>query len=325
MARQQARGAAAPLSFTTSAFTGGTRDFARVNTERAAALLAQARSFLASSDNALLRIPGLVPLLLDHGTQDLVTSSLAFLTGRKSSSLDMPAALGLLEALVDVAEKIDLGDAARRALQDVVSRRILPAVRSTGTGLFLDSGDGTADVAAGIRCGALLVRAGAALADTRTAAVGRGLLVAALSLADGSGTLPATLRLASSTIASRIGGVAPESVYALLPTGRLLPRETSLSRQAGPGVSLWTAATLVSADRSGSTLRLVFGYPAGVPYYFVIQGIGAFSGVQIHGIPWHADPSFAKYPNGWAFDSAAGTFHGKLTGRTSSEEIDVTF
>jgi hypothetical protein len=72
-------------------------------------------------------------------------------------------------------------------------------------------------------------------------------------------------------------------------------------------------------------LRLLLGYPAGVPHYFVIQGVGPFAEVRIHGIPWHADPAFARYSDGWAYDAAAHLFSGKLTGRTSREEIDILF
>jgi hypothetical protein len=107
--------------------------------------------------------------------------------------------------------------------------------------------------------------------------------------------------------------------------GRPVPREVSLAGPVGRGVSLWSAARVITAERQGSTFRLVLGYPAGVPDYFVIQGIGPFSEVLVHGIPWHADPSFTKYPNGWFYDDAARLLNGKLTGRTDQEEIDISF
>jgi hypothetical protein len=136
--------------------------------------------------------------------------------------------------------------------------------------------------------------------------------------------LPASLRLASGRVASRAGSLAPESLVPWLPTGLQLPREVSLGNSVGPGVSVWTAAD-VSANRDGGAVRLVLGYPAGVPHYFVIQGIGPFGEVRIHGIPWHADPSFGKYSDGWSYDPAARLFNGKLTGRTAKEEIDIAF
>jgi hypothetical protein len=323
--RQQARGSGGPLAFVSSVYVGGTRDFARVNAARSSALLDQARGFLTSSDPSLLHIRGLLPLVEDHGDPALLTSILAYVTGRISPPLDLEESLGLGEDLVEAAERLGMDDATRKALQDAVGRRIIPSVQPTDAGLFLQSTPAVVDTGASLRAGALLLRAGTALADTRTAAIGRGMIVAALALADTTGTLPASLHVAGGKIASRSGSLVPEAVYGVLPTGRPVPRELSLSDALGPGVSIWTAARVITADRQGSTFRLVLGYPAGVPDYFVIQGIGAFSQVQVHAIPWHADPSFAKYPNGWFYDATARLFHAKLTGRTDQEEIDITF
>jgi hypothetical protein len=323
--RQQARGSGAPLSFIQSAYIGDTRDFARLNAARAAALLDQARGFLASNDPSLLHIRGLIPLAEDHGDPALLATILAYITGRISTSLDLDASLGLVEDLVDAAERLGMDGATRKALQDAGGRRVMSSVQSTDAGLFLRSGPAAVDTAASLRGGALLLRAGTALGDTRVAAIGRGLLVAALSLSDEKGTLPTALRLAGGKVAARTGSLAAESVYGLLPTGRPVPREVSLSGPVGPEVSIWTAAQVISTVRQGSLFRLVLGYPAGVPDYFVIQGIGPFSAVQVHAIPWHADPDFAKYPNGWFYEAAARLFHAKLTGRTDQEEIDITF
>ncbi len=325
LARARARPAPPALSFATSVFDGGTRDYIRASSITSAALVDQARTLLASGDNAFLRIADVIPLLLDHGTHDDFTAARAFITGKNVPSLDVPGAIGLLGALTGMAEGIDSSDPVRKALLDVVNRRLLPAARSTDGGLFLETTAGIVDVAASLRCGGLLVRAGAALSDTRTAAVGRALVVAALALGDASGTLPATLTLASGKVASRAGTVAAEAVYPFVPAGRQVPREIPLARQVAAGVSLWTAADLVSAVKADSTVQIVLGYPAGVPHYFAIQGLPAFTQVRMHGIPWHADASYAKYSDGWSFDDAAGVFYGKLTGRTGQEEIDITF
>ncbi len=306
----------------TSAFVGGTAGFARALSARTASVLAQVDSVSAGSGSVVLQTSGLVTLVLDHGSPDLLDTVLSFITTRKAASLSAPDALGLLDALVDAAVNVGMTDSVRAALRELIGRRILAGVRSGDGGLFWDGASGEVDVVASARCGVLLVRAGAALGDSRASAVGRGMIAAALGLADADGGLPATLRLSGNRIVSRSGSVAAESLYRLLPTGRRVPREVPLP-SAGPGVSIWTAAD-VTASRDGAMLKLILGYPAGVPHYFVIQGLGAFSEVLIHGIPWHADPEFARYPNGWSYDAGARLFNGKLTGRTGQEEIDIT-
>lgn len=325
LARSQGRGDAGPLAFKTAAFIGGTPDYVRAASASAAARVTQARALLASADNALLRMDGLIPLLLDHGTPADITAARDFLWGKSASSLDEQASLGLLSDLDDLAEGFDSGITVRKALQDVVNRRVIPLLRPTDSGLFVETSSGIVDVAASLRCSALLMRAGAVLGDTRTAALGRGLVSAALALGGDNGVLPATLRLSGSKVAATGGTLAPESVYPLVPTGRSLPREIPLAQQIAAGVFLWTAADVVSADRNGTTIRLVLAYPAGVPHYFALQGLGAFSQVTMHGIPWHADPTYARYSDGWSYDAAGRVFYGKLTGRSAQEEIDIGF
>jgi hypothetical protein len=256
---------------------------------------------------------------------DVGASLRAFLVSRNVSSLDVAAAGELLEALLDYFQQAERADAVARAMQDVIARKLLPSLRAAGAGLFLDTGNGTVDVKTAIRCGVLLVRAGAVLSDTGAAAMGRGLVASALALADDDGFLPAVLRVTGSRIAAQDGKLGPEAVYAMLPSDRLLPQLIPLSRQVAAGAFLWTAARVVAVDSTPDMLKLVLGYPAGVPHHFVLQGVSPFTLVRFHGIPWHADPSYARYSDGWTYDGATKTFYGKLTGRSDQEEIDILY
>jgi len=144
-------------------------------------------------------------------------------------------------------------------------------------------------------------------------------------MADSSAALPATLTLKSGQIASRDGALPPESVYGLLPLGRFVPREIPLDRQIGAGISLWTAADLVSADLSGNVATLVLSFPVGIPHYFLVQGVRSFTQIQLHGIPWHSDPTYYRYSDGWSFDGSSGTLSMKLTGRQPQERVVLEF
>lgn len=325
LARQQQRTPNAQLIYSSCTYVGGVRDFVRILPARAGAQVEQARGLLAQSDNAVLATPGLVPLLLDHGSPELMQAALGFLTGRNVARLDIPGSLGLLEALLGYTEDVSANDAITRAMSDVVTKKILPSVRSTNAGVFLDSGSGASDIRNSIRSGSLLLRAGAALSSPLASAIGRGLLTAAVSLADTNGFLPASLTLASGRISARQGSLAPEAFYQLLPLDRLIPREVPLSRRIGPGTWMWTSARLVAAESTATGIRLVLGYPAGIAHQFVVQGIRPFAQIRLHGIPWHADPTYYKYSDGWAYDAASRTFYVKLTGRTDQEEIDILY
>ena len=62
-------------------------------------------------------------------------------------------------------------------LKDTVNRKLLPAVRTTDSGLFLETGAATSDLRTDVFCGALLLRAGTVLDTSLLRAVGRALLV----------------------------------------------------------------------------------------------------------------------------------------------------
>ena len=72
-------------------------------------------------------------------------------------------------------------------------------------------------------------------------------------------------------------------------------------------------------------MKLVFSYPVGVPHYLVFRGVRPFSQIRLHGIPWHSDPSYAAYSDGWSYDDATRTLTMKITGRKDTEEVDFTF
>jgi hypothetical protein len=325
VAAEKRRAPQAALTLATSAYVGGTREFAKSLQERAAQHLEKVRSLLESSDDQLLLTPGLVTLLADHASPDLLQKTGAFLAGRSPSSLDIPAATGFVEALVEYSRVVRSDDATMRLLKEAINLRILPALRTTNAGVFLDSGSGKSDVRAGIFCGVLLLRAGTLIDSSLAAALGRGLITSGLSLADEKGILPATLLLAGGRISSRDGLLAPESIYPMLPLARFVPQETPLSAQLGPGAWVWTSAGLASATTSASGAALVFSYPPGVPYNLVLQGIRPFAALKLHGIPWHADPTYFKYSDGWTYDAGSRTLFMKVTGKADREKIDIAW
>jgi hypothetical protein len=306
-------------------YTGGARDFARSLKERTAGLIDNVQALLAQTDDSLLSIPALIPLLLDHGSAELLNAAGAFLQAHAGTRLDSALTVGLLEGLVDYDQLVDAGDAVNGALKETVDKGIMPRILTAETGVYLDSGSGTVDVGNSIRCGALLMRAGGIMQSTLASAVGRGLVASALSLADEAGILPRTLTLASSAHdAEPAGALPPESVYALLPLDRFIPREIP-APQLGPGAWIWTAARVQSAQRTEAQITLVLGYPQGVAHHLILQGIRPFAQVRLHGIPWRTDPSYFKYSDGWAYDASTRTLFVKLTGKSEREELDILY
>jgi len=332
VARQQDRLPGQKLALRTSAYAGNVRDYLRALQSDAAADVDRARDLLAKSDPSLFGMDGVLTLLADHGTPDQLHAAQALMTVVSGAGLNMPAALGLLDGLLEAAQEPGTGAAqggrldAARAARELIDKRILPSVHRADTGVFLESGPpGQSVVKDNIRCGSLLLRAGRVLDYSRAAAIGRSLIVASLGLADDSGLLPGSLTIASGRVTGRAGVLAGESVYELLPLDRYLPEEIPLSPPLGPGAWLWTAARLVSVTGSDAEAAMVVAYPVGVPHYMAIQGLRPFTQIRLHSIPWHSDPSYTKYSDGWTYDAVSRTLYLKLKGRAPQEEIDIRF
>ena len=325
LARRQKRGTPASLTYVTSAYVGGVRDFAAALQQTSRAGAAQVQDLLQRSDASVLRLSGLVPLLVDHGSADLLQRAGRFLATRSSAGLDEDSALGLGADLLDYRTLVSADESMLRLLTDVVQKRILPAVRATDSGVFLDSGDGTSDLRTDVLAGALLLRAGPAIGSSLASAVGRGLLVSSLALSDEEGFLPAVLTIRGGRLRDREGTVSPESIYPLLPSVPFVPREIPLASQMGDGSWVWTSARLVSAAGASPGMTLLFSYPRGIPYHMVIHGVRPFSLLKLHGIPWHSDPAYFKYSDGWEYDRSSQTLFMKVTGRVDPEEIDITY
>jgi hypothetical protein len=325
VAQAQSSASQAALSLATSPYIGGMKDFAKVQREKNARLLAKARALLEKSDNQLLLMRGVVELFAVHGDPDMVEKMGAFLAGRAPASLDVASAAGLVEALMDFSQFVRQDDAGTRLLKEAVLRRILPAVRTTNAGVFLETDPRRSDLSTGIWCGLLLTRAGPLIGSPLAGSIGRGLVTSGISLSDEKGFLPAALILSGGRVSAREGSLAPESIYPILPMARFVPRETSLVRQLGAGSWAWTSANITSVSGSGSGIALAFSYPPGVPYHLMVQGLPSFTQLKLHGIPWRSDPTYFKYSDGWSYDEGTRTLFMKITGRAEREEIDIAY
>ncbi len=103
------------------------------------------------------------------------------------------------------------------------------------------------------------------------------------------------------------------------------PREIPLHLAVGPGAWLWTAADLVAAEGSPTGLRLTISFPAGQPHYLMVDGVRSVAKLELHDTAWRPAADYAQYPDGWAYDAAEQQLFVKLTGRTDTEQIVITY
>jgi hypothetical protein len=314
------------LTLASTAYVGNLREYTRRRAADSEREIERIGGLLARSDPSFLVTENLLPTVLAHGQFDLVQGIHAFALQQEARELPIPAALGLLECLLDYRELVGKTDTSAARCRALVETRLFPAIRRTDAGLFIaSSAQGPAQLLLSVRSGALLLRAGQALDFGTAGAVGRSLLVSSLSLADETGMLPARITLTADKVSAREGELAPEAVYGLLPLGTPLARETPLYGSLGPRSWILSAAPAPRVESTTGSAKITLAFPVGLPHYAVIQGIAGFTQLTLHGIPWRPAPDYAQYSDGYFYDAREQALYLKLTGRVEKEEIVVTY
>lgn len=326
---RQLRSAPATVSTAdAAAYVGNLREHVRRARAAEAAGIDRIRTLLAGRDPELFLVDRLVPFALNHGPFNLVQEIVTLAGTLRAASLEPAAALGVVEAYLDY-DRFASNDAAMAGrARDVVRKRLVPSLKKTDRGLFLETTTGKADLAVSLRCGALLMRAGSALEDSQFAAIGRTLVASAVELGRENGWLPASLGLAGGSAMlpeDDTASIAPESVYRFVAADRHLPREIPLTLEVGPGAWLWTAADVTAVEGSATGLRLTLDFPPGQPHFLAVDGVRSVTRLELHGSAWRPAADYAQYSDGWTYEAAEQLLFVKLTGRTGTEDIVITY
>jgi hypothetical protein len=274
-----------------------------------------------------------VEFLAVRGRGDLIDRGIALIRNMDPLSLTMEQIPGLLEAQVELRSHRPqaLGESPGALFEALTARaefilseslRRLPPADQYPAGLVLAVRDGRADTEWNLRLGKALDTWGT-LTDRGTwAAIGRSIVLSALSLEDREGQVPSFLNLNEGRAAGESSAsVSAARFYRLLGLGNYRPRARALN-PALPGLWAWTASPAVRAAREGPVLDIAVSFPAGESHYLLIQGIEPFYRLQFYDMDWRTDPNFERYDSsGWAYYPRDRTLVLKVKHRTELEHI----
>ncbi|HUX22887.1 MAG TPA: hypothetical protein VMW69_16745, partial [Spirochaetia bacterium] len=191
--------------------------------------------------DAAFAIPGLLAYVTDHGSQTTAQALLARMAGAKVDTLNLQSVVNLLDDDLSAESLGYQGSDYLHAAVELINQRVLPSIIRTGSGYFLQTEEGTADVASSVFAGSLLIKAGTRTKDSIIEAIGRELIVSALSLADNEGFIPGRLAISGDTVSGSEGFLAPEKIYPWISPQSYFPREIPLAEKVGKGVWAWAA------------------------------------------------------------------------------------
>jgi hypothetical protein len=269
-----------------------------------------------------------------RGRENLIDQVIALIRNMDSASLVLEQIPGLLEIQVDLgfyrpqsfgaASLSPLFDGLTAQAEFILSEclRRIPPMEHYPIGLVLAVKDGRADLERNIRLGKALADWGEFTGRETWAALGRSIVLSALSLEDREGQVISTLNLDEGSSAGESPAyISAAKIYRLLGLGDYAPRAVALS-PAFSGLWAWTASPDIHIIREGQIFDIAVGFPAGESHYLFIRGIEAFYRLQFYGMDWRTDPNFERYDSsGWVYYAQDRTLVLKVKHRAGVEHI----
>ena len=278
------------------------------------------------SDNRteVFAVPKLIELAVDRAPYAVI-QGLADLASRIDyTRITLSDAVGMLATYADSLSMDFEYSEAFIGLRSVVDELIIPALTLTEHGLLPQS-DNRVDVHSGIKAGKLLVQLGKIESDQALASIGKEIVSSLLAFQDDDGYLPSSVTLSGPRVTGTAGTIKPEDMYNLLTDSVFYPRHVSLSSELGRGTWMWTMGENISVEQTGANVRLSFSASIGSTHHFVVRGIRPFTAIRMFDIPWKSDPRFQYYTSGWLYDTQSATLYVKITHRSDTETILITY
>jgi hypothetical protein len=259
-------------------------------------------------------------------TLPLIDGAIEIVRTLEPSSLSLDITPGIFEGWYDWRLYRPAQDNPFDRLLDHAGFVIFEAAKKSAQGDRLCVFSGTAaNMEFNLRLGKALTRYGESAGNEPMTALGRSLILSALSFID-SGTLPETLVISDEgdiTGDTQGGRLNSTRFYRLLSPGGY-PRAVSIGPSSG-GIWAWTIAS-VSSVRENNILDVAVSFSGGDTHYMLIRGVRPFSKIQLYGIDYRTDPQFERYDSsGWSYSSSEQTLVLKMRHRDTVEHIRIFF
>jgi hypothetical protein len=188
---------------------------------------------------------------------------------------------------------------------------------------------GSINVMFNIKLGAAMIAYGEAQGNNGWAAIGRSIILSAISFTDStSSSVPAVLTIDSNGNFSKENAQQRIALYDIYP---ILEISDFYPHTVGAGsvmfdVWLWTASPSIAAAYRNNILEFDVEFPVSETHYLMIRGIKPFSKIQMRGIDYRSDPQFERYDSpGWVYSPSEQALLIKMVHRSEHEIIKIFY
>ena len=279
---------------------------------------------IARKDPRVFMDPDLYFVITTMGTTEERSALAEMAASMVWEEQDLPTAVGMLEFYHQSVREEGEPWKEIEAFVAIPEKLILPAIRVTENGFFINTEEDHSSVLLAVKAAAVLIRCGEQGGKELHGTLGREVMAALLLMADEEGYMPEDIFFEDQT-SLKIGSLAPEQIYPFLSDSPRQPRFVSLYREAGRGRWLFTNAEAVEFERGSDTETYQITAAAGETHYLVIQGVKPGFTMKLLGINWNPDPIFQYYYSGWYYDQKNQSLYIKIRHSRAKEEIRLYY
>jgi hypothetical protein len=246
--------------------------------------------------------------------------------------VSLEAAAGILEGDLDFKAH-HLSDNPFERLVDQACFVVSENVRRIQDNLVLVVSVRQVDIEYNIRLGKALAAWAEGEGQEDWAALGRSMVLSALSLTGETGEIPAGFSLSDEETlvpADTQKLVSAPRIYRILATASpefsdYYPKVIGIGARVN-GIWAWTAAQSLNAAMDGTVMDIAVTFPVGETHYMIIRGIKPFAKIQLYGIDYRTDPQFERYDSsGWVYQTQDQVLVLKMKHRTAVEHIRIFY
>jgi hypothetical protein len=266
----------------------------------------------------------IIEYLAIRGDNRLLENILSLVQGINLSAVSLETNAGILEACVDIGKWHPNIDNPFEAFTDQILQLVLNSLYRNENSVFILS-SGQVDIMLNMRLGMALYEWGEKTGQTVWAALGRSIAFSVISLANGSGWVPAFLTVdENNEYTAADERISSAKLYRLLGGNEYLPHTAATGTN---GVWAWTASPSINVTQNDRQMDINVRFPVNETHYIMLRNIKPFPILQIYGQNWRRAADFESYYNasGWYYSEPEQTLVLKIAHRSNTEHIRILF
>ncbi|MDR1147258.1 MAG: hypothetical protein LBK66_01355 [Spirochaetaceae bacterium] len=300
-------------------------------------------SYTQTDTSAFLTEPRVFEYLANTGNYELFNSGIDYVNTLNPAAITLDMCAGIFEGWI-TWEKWEkwgkLKEGSENPFETLIARAhsvILASIKKDNQKahvFVMNESDGYVDARYNLRAGSALSAYGEAADNNEWAAMGRSLILSALSFSAEDSSISGSFALSAGgefTASASAGVLTSAEIYTELRLSNFYPHSAGIDTVSG-SVFIWTAAPNVNSSFTNNVLDLAITFQTGEPHYIYMVNVPPFSRIQMRNITdgsyvdWRSDSQFEQYnAPGWLYSAATNVLMLKIVQQDEVDHVRIFF